>query len=310
MVGATLFDASLLTPESRSYRGSFFVLRRLGRLRPADMPGAAPAVNLLLNMRLPSIGQATHFQLPVVQVWRRSRFRLRWPSRACRGTTGSAGAQVDEWIFDGRRQDDQACGAPHILAVVQAALQRGHGPRRTAAEYLDGEGRAEAKKLSRLAATLYAAESMRLTTRLMQVASWLLLQRAANSGEMTRDQVASEKSKVRLDTASASDDSIGWNELPADFPRTRRPLAQPAGAGARAWTRKSTAPMPGAAQSELPRKSNPVSDQITLLEDRFRPRLVQPFPRASDCLTPDPHASMHCLFLFCSQFAGISRCRR
>ena len=86
-----------------------------------------------------------------------------------------------------------------------------------AAEYLDGQGRAEAKKMSRLAATLYAAESMRLTTRLMQVASWLLLQRAANSGEMTRDQVASEKSKVRLDTASANDDSAGWKELPADF---------------------------------------------------------------------------------------------
>ena len=79
------------------------------------------------------------------------------------------------------------------------------------------QGRAEAKKLSRLAATLYAAESMRLTTRLMQIASWLLLQRAANSGEMTRDQVASEKSKVRLDTASAHDDAAGWNELPADF---------------------------------------------------------------------------------------------
>jgi len=47
-----------------------------------------------------------------------------------------------------------------------------------AAEYLDREGRAEAKKMSRVAATLYAAESMRLTTRLMQVASWLLLQRA------------------------------------------------------------------------------------------------------------------------------------
>ncbi len=75
----------------------------------------------------------------------------------------------------------------------------------TPAEYLDGQGRVEAKRLSRVAATLYAAESMRLTTRLMQIASWLLLQRAANSGEMTRDQVASEKSKVRLDTASAQD---------------------------------------------------------------------------------------------------------
>src|SRR5215510_4357704 len=86
-----------------------------------------------------------------------------------------------------------------------------------AAEYLDGEGRVEAKKLSRLAATLYAAESMRLTTRLMQVASWLLLQRAANSGEMTRDQVASEKSKVRLDTASAPEHAVGWDELPEAF---------------------------------------------------------------------------------------------
>ena len=86
-----------------------------------------------------------------------------------------------------------------------------------AAEYLDGEGRAEAKKLSRLAATLYAAESMRLTTRLMQIASWLLLQRAANSGEMSRDQVASEKAKVRLDTASAHAEATGWTELPKAF---------------------------------------------------------------------------------------------
>ena len=37
-----------------------------------------------------------------------------------------------------------------------------------AAEYLDGEGRTEAKRLSRVAATLYAAESMRLTTRHIQ----------------------------------------------------------------------------------------------------------------------------------------------
>lgn len=85
------------------------------------------------------------------------------------------------------------------------------------AEYLDNEGRAQAKGLSRVAATLYAAESMRLTTRLMQIASWLLLQRAANSAEMTREQVAAEKSKVRLDTVSATPNTDGWNELPEKF---------------------------------------------------------------------------------------------
>ncbi len=86
-----------------------------------------------------------------------------------------------------------------------------------AAAYLDGEGRVEAKRLSRLAATLYAAESMRLTTRLMQIASWLLLQRAANNGEMSKAQVVEEKSKVLLDTPSASKQTAAWAELPAKF---------------------------------------------------------------------------------------------
>jgi regulator of CtrA degradation len=53
------------------------------------------------------------------------------------------------------------------------------------ATYLDGEGRAEAKKLERGSALAYASESMRLTTRLMQSASWLLVQRAVREGEMT-----------------------------------------------------------------------------------------------------------------------------
>ncbi len=54
------------------------------------------------------------------------------------------------------------------------------------AAYLDGAGREDAKALPRMAALAYASESMRLTTRLMQIASWLLLQRAINEGEMSR----------------------------------------------------------------------------------------------------------------------------
>ena len=41
------------------------------------------------------------------------------------------------------------------------------------ARYLDGKGREEARVLPRKAAMLYAGESMRVTTRLMQAASWL-----------------------------------------------------------------------------------------------------------------------------------------
>lgn len=53
------------------------------------------------------------------------------------------------------------------------------------AAYLDGEGRRESKMLSRAAALAYAAESMKLTTRLMQIASWLLVQRAVREDDMT-----------------------------------------------------------------------------------------------------------------------------
>jgi regulator of CtrA degradation len=67
-----------------------------------------------------------------------------------------------------------------------------------AASYLDGAGREEAKSLPRLAALAYATESMRLTTRLMQLASWLLLQRAVNEGELTQNEAAEEKRKVRI----------------------------------------------------------------------------------------------------------------
>src|SRR6202046_4626216 len=66
------------------------------------------------------------------------------------------------------------------------------------AAYLDGAGRGEAKALDRAVSLTYATESMRLTTRLMQLASWLLLHRAVKEGEMTLAQANKEKSKVRL----------------------------------------------------------------------------------------------------------------
>ncbi len=135
------------------------------------------------------------------------------------------------------------------------------------ATYLDGDGRIAAKNLIRNAATLYAAESMRLTTRLMQIASWLLLQRAANSGEMTREQVMTEKSKVRLDTGSVQDTAEAWSELPEAFrdlvsrsmslqSRVKRFDEEIYGSG-------------GERGFEGLNIANPVSDQIMLLQTAF-----------------------------------------
>ncbi|KQT88539.1 DUF1465 family protein [Aurantimonas sp. Leaf443] len=121
---------------------------------------------------------------------------------------------------DSSRDDDGTIRIADHLAYsrsFQALFNEGMALVDETASYLDGEGRDAAKSLTRTAATLYAAESMRLTTRLMQVASWLLLQRAANQGDMSRSQVEAEKVKVRLDGHGTATGSPSYGELPPAF---------------------------------------------------------------------------------------------
>jgi regulator of CtrA degradation len=87
------------------------------------------------------------------------------------------------------------------------------------AAYLDGEGRTEAKALERSVSLTYATESMRLTTRLMQLASWLLLHRAVKEGEMTLTQANREKTKVKLTAADP-----GTEDMIAKLPQQLQDL--------------------------------------------------------------------------------------
>ena len=73
------------------------------------------------------------------------------------------------------------------------------------AAYLDGPGRQDSKKLARNDALSYASQSMRLTTRLMQVASWLLVQRALKEGEMTSEEARAEKYRLVPEARKDSD---------------------------------------------------------------------------------------------------------
>lgn len=82
------------------------------------------------------------------------------------------------------------------------------------AAYLDGVGREEAKGLGRHAALAYASESMRLTTRLMQIASWLLIQRAVAEGELSSGQALQERNRVRLATQEAAAETSSTDQLP------------------------------------------------------------------------------------------------
>lgn len=57
-----------------------------------------------------------------------------------------------------------------------------------AAAYLDGPGRSASRRLAREHALTYAATSMDLSTRLMQAASWLVMQKAVHDGDMTGEE--------------------------------------------------------------------------------------------------------------------------
>jgi regulator of CtrA degradation len=94
------------------------------------------------------------------------------------------------------------------------------------AAYLDGAGRQESKLLGRATALAYAGESMKLTTRLMQVASWLLVQRAVREGAMPAADACEDRYRLRpsdeveaLSNEDAAAMPIGLNALLA---RTER----------------------------------------------------------------------------------------
>jgi len=82
------------------------------------------------------------------------------------------------------------------------------------AAYLDGDGRRDAKALKSTTSLAYATVSMRLTTRLMQLASWLLIRRAVNDGEMTPREAFEEQNKVKLQPSSSQVLDESYEELP------------------------------------------------------------------------------------------------
>ena len=130
------------------------------------------------------------------------------------------------------------------------------------ASYLDGQGRKDSKKLERAGALAYATESMRLTTRLMQLASWLLLHRAVNEGEMSLDQANKEKTKVKLVPAEPIDTTI-FTGLPEKL-RALIERARKLHGDVRRLDASIHAPVP-----DEPIAVNPLDRQIGLLRAAF-----------------------------------------
>ncbi|MEZ6024232.1 MAG: DUF1465 family protein [Hyphomonadaceae bacterium] len=129
------------------------------------------------------------------------------------------------------------------------------------AAYLDGPGRAASKRLSRGAALAYAGESMRLTTRLMQVASWLLVQRAVRDGEIHMAEAASEKYRLISRDAQPATGFANSDELPEAL----KALIIRGGAIYERVRRLDETMYEGNGEA-----ANPVNDQMAMLTEAFR----------------------------------------
>ncbi len=96
--------------------------------------------------------------------------------------------------------------------VFSRTFREGMGLVEETANYLDGDGRDAAKSLSRSAALSYAGASMRLTTQLMQIASWLLVLRAVREGDMSVTEASDDK--YRLGSRERASADLISGELP------------------------------------------------------------------------------------------------
>ena len=102
-------------------------------------------------------------------------------------------------------------------AQFQKVFEEGMRLVEETADYLDGPGRETARELSRDDAMLYATESMRLTTRLMQLASWLLLQRAVGTGELSEQDASREQENMDLSAMTEAPEPETLRRLPREL---------------------------------------------------------------------------------------------
>lgn len=120
-------------------------------------------------------------------------------------------SKTGQQIADGLAVQDNAGAVRFVKSKMFANIfAEGMELVEETAGYLDGEGRDLSRELVRSAALSYAAVSMRLTTRLMQIASWLLVLRALRESEMTYGEAALDK--YRLGAPERRHDDEGSEE--------------------------------------------------------------------------------------------------
>ena len=131
-----------------------------------------------------------------------------------------------------------------------------------AASYLDGQGRIESGFFGSEQASAYANESMQMTNRLMQVASWLLVQHALAEGSLTQQEAIQERGRLRPFPQTVTPAGL-FDSLPPKF-------REIVGLTARLYTRiLHLEELLLEADGFMPETGNPVAEQHWLIERAF-----------------------------------------
>jgi regulator of CtrA degradation len=190
---STLFDASLLDFRAAAFRGSFFGIELARR-------GVARQIACSILT-----GRARTIIIPLPA------------GPGARQGRGVSSSMTDRDSRHMLSQDDRLIDfMAHFASSeqFQRVFQEGMSLVEETANYLDGPGRQDARGLDRHGAIAYATESMRLTTRLMQLASWLLLQRAVSAGELSKEAALAEKHRINLSEIGPGHKLSGEGQLP------------------------------------------------------------------------------------------------
>lgn len=186
---------------------------------------------------------------------------------------------MSKWVMTSNTTREAADGGSVSLAFGQRLVQSEHFSalfkegmalvERTAT-YLDGPGRREAKGLKPPVSVVYATESMRLTTRLLEAATWLLVQRALNEGEISPEEAVRKKSRLKLKTlnrgiavAELENLPAGLRELIAESFRLTERVLQ---------LERSLVSQPQSGDTRTEPANSPVASQLQSIERAFARR--------------------------------------
>lgn len=136
------------------------------------------------------------------------------------------------------------------------------------ATYLDTDGRRQSKKLAGTVSVAYATESMRLTTRLLEISSWLLIRRGVRDGNISVEEGLRRRQRIKLAATGRPTHIKHWTDLPADL----RNLIEASFALQDRIVQLDRAFATGEEETTVPHR-NPVAAQLARIENAFGQQL-------------------------------------